>query len=585
MANKGLINALNGAPEEFKRYHILMEYSENCLSAKDAAEAMGIEISTFRTYISQMQKTGQIPGNKKGPKERRKANKYTERIIALRRKNFESDEIANILNKTENAEVSSRTVTRILTEQGFKKLSRRSEKEIKRAKILMEKEIDAYPNRCRSEIKDHKGKIISEDAGVFLFVPIIEELKLQEIAEKIYGTRDISALSYFLTYLALKLIGAKRYSRVENYEHDRGLALFAGLNKLPSQSDIHTYHYGLTKDDNKKMRIAYGKAIRKHIDGKYFNLDFKSIPFFGESDDLQKNRIALSGKVMKSSLVFLAQDQESVMFCYSDGDVKKENKDDMVLEFVDYWKDVTGERPEFLIFDSKVTTYSNLWRLDKEEQVKFLTLRRRGKNLVADINDIPNEDWKTVRMKNEKRKYRNLKVADDRTRKTILDVRDEKGKVTNKLEVRQVIITNNGRDEPTFMVTNDVELSTKDIVELYPPRGRIENGISDEMGFFNLNALPSTLGVKRDFNVLMTQIASSMYKMLAKDIWGFEKAEAEILYNNFVKGGRSVEVLDDKIVVELIKKKYTPHLRDAEFMKKEIRASWLGNKKIEFKFV
>jgi len=585
MTDTKLKNKLKKAPEEFKRYHILIEYANDNLSAKDSAKAMGIEMSTFRTYLSDIQKTGHIPGDKKGPKERYKADKHTERITELRRKRFDSKEIAIILNKTENADISSRTVTRVLTEHGFKKLGRRSEKEMKATKILMEKEIESYSNRCRGDIKDHKGKIISENAGVFLFVPIIEELKLQEIAKKVYGTRDISALSYFLTYLGLKLIGAKRYSRIEDYEHDKGLALFAGLNKLPSQAKLHTYHYGLTKENNKNMRITYGKAIREHIDGKYFNLDFKSIPFFGDSDELQKNYTASAAKAMKSSLAFLVQDQENTMFCYSDGDVKKENKDDMVLEFISYWKDVAGEKPEFLIFDSKVTTYSNLLKLDKEEQVKFLTLRRRGKDLVAGLKDIPEEDWKTIRMKNEMRKYRTLKVADDGTRKTTLSVRDKKGKVINSMDVRQLIITNNGRDEPTFMITNDEELSTKDIVELYPPRGRIENGISDEVGFFNLNALPSTLGVKRDFDVLMSQIASSMYKMLAKDIWGFEKAEADRLYDKFIKGGRSLEVLDDKIVVELIKKKYTPLLRDAEFIKKEIRASWLENKKIEYRFI
>ena len=241
-AKSKLIGALNNAPEEFKRYHILMEYGKNRLSEEDAASAIGIEMSTFKTYISQMRKTGYIPGDKKGPKERYKGNRYTERIIELRRKNLRTEEIEYVLRKTENADITARTITRVLKDRGFKKLGRRSEKEIKRIQIMIEKEINAYPKRCRSDISDHEGEIISENAGVFLFVPIIEKLKLQEIAENIYGTEDTSALSYFLTYLGLKLIGAKRYSWVEDYEHDRGIALFAGLNKLPSQAELHTYH-------------------------------------------------------------------------------------------------------------------------------------------------------------------------------------------------------------------------------------------------------------------------------------------------------------------------------------------------------
>ena len=89
------------------------------------------------------------------------------------------------------------------------------------------------------------------------------------------------------------------------------------------------------------------------------------------------------------------------------------------------------------------------------------------------------------------------------------------------------MITNNGRDEPTFMITNSDELSCKDVIEKYTPRWRIENGISEEVDFFSLNVLSSTVGVKNDFDVALTQIASCLYKLLAKDIWGAERPNQE----------------------------------------------------------
>ena len=140
-------------------------------------------LSTFGTYVSQVQKTGYVPGNKKGPKERYKGEAYAERMVELRKKNLKSEEIAEILNETENAGIAPRTVTRVLQERGFKKLRRRSRKDRERAKILVEREKDAYPNRCRSGIECHKGNITSENAGVFLFVPFITELKIQEIVD------------------------------------------------------------------------------------------------------------------------------------------------------------------------------------------------------------------------------------------------------------------------------------------------------------------------------------------------------------------------------------------------------------------
>ena len=143
-----LMSALNNAPEDFRRYHILMEYARSHLSAEDAANAIGIKLSTFGTYVSQVQKTGYVPGDKKGPKERYKGEAYAERMVELRKKNLKSEEIAEILNETENAGIAPRTVTRVLQERGFKKLRRRSRKDRERAKILIEREKRGYTD-CR----------------------------------------------------------------------------------------------------------------------------------------------------------------------------------------------------------------------------------------------------------------------------------------------------------------------------------------------------------------------------------------------------------------------------------------------------
>ena len=569
-------------PEEFKKYDALKAYAFEGLSAEKAGKLIGFNANSFRTLVWKVSREGLdvIKPKKKGPKERHKAESYRKRIVDLRKRNLDSEEIAEVLNETENANLGPRTVTRVLREEGFKKIKRRSAKEKKKAKVVMEEE----RKRSRNSTGGYKGEMRSDNPGIFLFAPVINELGLPEMVEEagLYGTKDISSWSYFLSFMALKLVGAKRLSKADDYTHDGGMAFFTGLTKIPSGTALHTYSYNLMKEDTKKLMKAYGKKIKEHVDGKNFNLDFHSIPHFGESEEFENNYVPTRGKAMKSALAFFAQDQETTIFCYSDADVKNEDKDDKILEFVSYWKEVKGEKPEHLIFDSKVTTYPNLLKLAEEEHVKFVTLRRRGKKLMEGVEDIPKEDWRRVHLKNVKRKYRNLRVAD---RKTDLRITNKEGKVTGKLKVRELVITNNGRDEPTFMITTDEDLSTKDVIELYAPRWRIENGISEEVDFFNLNALSSTPGVKVDFDVIMTQIASGLYKLMAKDLWSFEKSKSETIYDKFVKGSGGIHVLEDKIIVELPKKKHTPLLRDAEFMKKEIIIPWLGNRKIEFIFV
>ena len=45
--------------------------------------------------------------------------------------------------------------------------------------------------------------------------------------------------------------------------------------------------------------------------------------------------------------------------------------------------------------------------------------------------------------------------------------------------VRQIIIKDHGRSEPTFIVINNTDIKTKEILIIYAKRWRIENKISE----------------------------------------------------------------------------------------------------------
>ncbi len=62
------------------------------------------------------------------------------------------------------------------------------------------------------------------------------------------------------------------------------------------------------------------------------------------------------------------------------------------MEFVDFWKEGKGEKPKMLIFDSKLTTYQNLDKLNKDD-IKFLTLRKRGKNIISQAQSLDDNAW------------------------------------------------------------------------------------------------------------------------------------------------------------------------------------------------
>ena len=60
------------------------------------------------------------------------------------------------------------------------------------------------------------------------------------------GTREVPALSSVLSLLALKAIGRRRVSHVDDVCSDPALASFAGLESLPKASCLGSYSYRLT---------------------------------------------------------------------------------------------------------------------------------------------------------------------------------------------------------------------------------------------------------------------------------------------------------------------------------------------------
>ena len=89
-----------------------------------------------------------------------------------------------------------------------------------------------------------------------------------------------------------------------------------------------------------------------------------------------------------------------------------------------------GVKPT-LVFDSKFTSYAKLSKLNAEHDVKFITLRRRGKNMIEQAEEL--DGWHRTNIPHDKRKYPNPQVHE-----SVIALRDYDGKV------RQVIMRGKG---------------------------------------------------------------------------------------------------------------------------------------------
>ena len=533
-----------------KRYEALRASFVERLPAHIVAERFGYTASYIHLLRHQF-KHGKLdfaePPAEGSPRRRRVGAETRQRIRAWRERRLSAAEITELLLE-DGVEISVRTVERVLAEEGFPKLPRRTR--LKIGRTVQGAEIpEAASKMVAQEWEDQR--IDSPTAGVFLFAPFLAQLKFPEVvkAARLPGSQQIPALSYLLSFLALKLLGTERYAHVGEHGFDSGLGLFAGLNVLPKCTAMSSYAYGLDEVHLQRLQEAFiAQAIRMGLyEGNTVNLDFHTVPHFGEKSVLERHWAGARGKVLKGALTLFAQDAQTKLLLYTQADIQRAESDDQVLAFVDFWTKMHRGVMPTLIFDSRFTTYANLSKLN-EAGIKFITLRRRGSRLVASVQSI--KSWKRIHIPHGKRKYPNPLVHE-----STVALRGYDG------ELRQVIMKNNGREAPTFLISNDTELPVELLVGNYARRWRVENGIAEAVSFFNLNALSSPILVKVHFDVLMTLVADTLYTLLARKLRGFEECDAPKLFRHFVKGKGIIEVRNGHVTVTYPRRAHNPILR------------------------
>jgi hypothetical protein len=228
-----------------------------------------------------------------------------------------------------------------------------------------------------------------------------------------------------------------------------------------------------------------------------FDVDFHTIPFHGEDALLQKHYISKRSRRQKGVLAFLAQDAGKRVFCYANAAVRKEDQNDEILRFIEYWQQRTGHLPEELVFDSRLTTYANLSRLNAMG-IAFMTLRRRDAELLQQIQAQPPSAWRRIELDSIARAYRTPRILDQTIR-----LRDYDGLI------RQITVTDLGHEEPTIVLTNQLRRSASHLIGRYAQRMLIENGIADGIDFFHMDALSSAVAMKVSCDLQLTLMASS----------------------------------------------------------------------------
>ena len=552
-----------------RQYEALRAYFLQQQPSAEVARRFGYSAGAFRVLCHAFRR-GQLPEffatPRRGPRLQPKKSRAQQQIIALRKRNYSVYDISRAL-KEQGAPLSPTAVREVLKAEGFAPLPRRRDEE---RPAWVSPSVEAT-----ADVRDFSlapREFTTRVGGLFLFVADLVRLDLDALARhaRLPGSRMIPSAHALRSSLALKLWAIERKSHIMALVADPGLALFCGLNAVPKKSFLSEYSSRITPQ--KVTRLLGGWHDRLAGDTLFpaqsFNLDFHTVPYFGHHPQVQSHYLAQRSRRQPSILTFLAQDADSQVFCYSNADIRKGEEADEVFRFVDFWAKSHGQPPQHLVFDSKLTTYAGLDRLD-QAGITFITLRRRSPALLSQCALLPEAAWRTVHLDLPQRKFNAPRVFEQKV-------------LLRQRTFRQLFITDLGHDEPTILITNDTKASLRQLITRYARRMLIENALADAVRFFHIDALSSSVGFKVDFDMALLVLASGLYRLMARRMRGYDDAQARLIFRDLIDMTADVAVTETDVTVRFHRRAHLPIVLASGILAKSVPVPWWNGMHLRF---
>jgi transposase len=561
-----------------RRYEALRAYFTEGLSYAEAGERFGYTrwamvnlVREHRAGTLQLFAPPRKPGPAPGTAPARERARG--RVIELRRQGYSTYEISGRL-AAEGTPLNRTSVAEILTEEGFGRLLRRPQPEASVSPATAGRDT-SLPAAKVLDFAAWPGRVETTRAGLLLAVPDLVSLDLPALvsAGGYPGSRVIPAACWLLSLLALKLTRTRRVSHIDDLLTDPAAALFAGLAVLPKKSALTAYSYRLAHDHQQRFLAALdakmivgglataGEAI--------FDLDFHAIMHWGADPVLEKHYVPTRSQRARSVLTFFAQDTGTHNLVYANADISKASQAREALAFCDHWKQVSGADPAMLIMDQKVTTQEVLGELD-QRGVKFATLRMRSASLMRHINSLTSKDFTTITL-DRPGPHNKPRVHEDRS----VTLTSYPG------TIRQLVVTGLGRDQPTVIITNHDDITTRELITRYARRMTIEQRLAEIIRAFCADALSSTVNLNVDLDVMLAVLAQALTAALRARLPGYGAATPDTIQRRFLETPGQIITRGNTITVRLERRAFSPALRKAQ-LPADTRVPWWAGRTIRY---
>jgi len=544
-----------------RQYEALRAFVLEGRPAKEVARAFGYSLNAFYVLCHHFRRDPRpvfFVSPRHGPQAQPKKSAARRLIVQLRKQNHSVYEISHTL-KERQIPLSPTAVREVLRSEGFAALPRRLDEERPHPPVPT-----VEPVADVREFSLAPRKFVTRCGGLFLFVADLVRLGADKLAQaaSLPGSKMIPAAHALRACLALKLWSIERKSHVMAWVADEGLALFAGLNAFPKKSYLSEYSSRIEHRKVSRFLAAWHEQVQglDLLPAESFNLDFHSVPYYGEDPVIERHYVSMRSRRQPSVLVFMAQDAGSHVFCYSNADLRKGEEAEEVFQFVAFWKRTHGQLPRHLVFDSKLTTQAGLARLDKMN-IPFITLRRRSRQLLKQVYELPASAWRTIELDVPTRKYRTPRIF-------------EQTVALAGRKFRQLFIEDLGHEDPTILLTNQRHAPAKQLVTRYAQRMLIENALSDAVRFFHMDALSSAVGLKVDFDMALLVLASGLYRLIAQRMRGYGDAQARQIFRDLIDLSADVEVSAKEVTVSFHRRAHLPIVLASDLVDKPVPVPW-----------
>ena len=258
------------------------------------------------------------------------------------------------------------------------------------------------------------------------------------------GTREVPAISSVLSLLALKSIGRRRVSHVDDVCVDPALATFAGLESLPKASSLGSYSYRLTRSHDEKLFAGLARSMTEtgQTRGADFDLDFHAIMHFGDDVALENHYVPRRSQRTEAVLSFFVQDSETRNLLYANATCTKADQAGQVIAFARHWQHATGHPPVAAGVRLEGHHRRRTRRAERRRPAVHHTARPQ-RETHRPLEALPDSQWTPI-------------TLDRRGAHTKPQIHEQDVTVRGcPVPLRQIAVRGLGHDHPTLILTND----------------------------------------------------------------------------------------------------------------------------------